>query len=245
MQRSQTGWGKCLQNQQQTMMLLISVICSPLGLWLPLSWTASASWKWSREMLEMGAFRASALTGEWWESNSHPEVSAEYTYANLTFHQDAFAVRRHAWGSWEPRNLVIPNRWYQTTVLCWTFCKRRDSHVNSGTSTLEGPIHLIPKSQAFQQRWGSKKPGYETILSVCIVIEIVLQEAEDWQVLPPHQDFLGTAWEDGFLVMTQVTNHRTLDVFTYGFSIPALGDVASDKLFFLMHSVANGWRCLG
>lgn len=146
-------------------MLLISVICSPLGLWLPLSGRASASWKRSRKMLEIEALRASALTGGWSGNNSHFEVSAGYTCAKLTFHQGAFAVRSHALGWSEPRNLVIPNRWYWRTVLCWTFCKRRDYCVYSGTGILEGPIHLITKSQAFQWRWCPEKSSYWTILS--------------------------------------------------------------------------------
>lgn len=226
-------------------MLLISVICSPLGLRLHLCWRASASWKWSRKVLEMGALRASALTGGWWRGNSHPEVSAGYTCAKLTLHQDAFAVRRHAWGSSEPRNLVILNRWYWRTILCWTFCRRRGYSVNSGTGILEGPIHLIPKSQAFQWKWCPKKIAYWPILSICIVIEMVLQEIGDWWVLPPHQDFFTTAWVDGFLVVTQVKSHMTLDMFTYSSSIPALGDVASGNLVFLMHSATNRWKYLG
>lgn len=162
--------------------------------------------------------------------------TAGYTPAKLTFHQDAFSVRRRAWGSSEPRNLVIPHRWYGEQSSVAPSAEEESTLLNGlncGTGILGGPIHLISKSQAFQSRWCPKNLATEPLCQDYIVIEMVLQESGDWWVLPPHQDFFST---DGFLVVTQVRNHMTLDVFTFNCSIPALGDVASEKLFFLMHS---------
>lgn len=222
MQKSQTGQGKYLQNQEQFMMLLISVICSPLGLWLHLSWRASASWKWSRKVLEMGALRASALTGGWWGGNSHPEVSAGYTCTKLTLHQDAFAVRRHVWSSSEPRNLVI----------------LIDS---TGEQSLLNPVQ---KKRLLWEQWhwhlGRPDSPHSKVTAIpveevskknCLLTHFVLwlkwccRKLENGEC---HflQDFFTTAWVDGFLVVTQVKNHMAFDMFTYSSSIAALGDVA-------------------
>jgi len=52
--------------------------------------------------------------------------------------------------------------------------------------------------------------------------KIVLQNVGDGQFLPynlpcvPQQTFLGMDWEDGFLVVVWVRNHRSSGVFTSG-----------------------------
>lgn len=115
------------------------------------------------------------------------EITPILKYQLDTDMQSWHFIRMHllsegmAWGSSEPRNLVIPNRWYQRTILCWTFCRRRVYHVSC--VALASWKVQFSSLQSHRHSSGGGVQKYlatEPLCQVCIVIEMVLQETGGW-----------------------------------------------------------------
>lgn len=72
---------------------LIKILSSPLDLQMPLSWTASTSWKCSEKLRWVGAPKASNLSGGGQQDDcqkiiAYPGVLAGYVLEKLIFFQE-------------------------------------------------------------------------------------------------------------------------------------------------------------